>query len=379
MNDIKYYKYENQFYTANHFVKALGISRYAIRKLLGNLEEFTDVTDIINKEKEALGLSIITMPEGIDMYAYKGSYMILKDISRDIGKNPTTLKWYKKRLNLTHEQMQEFIDSGFIKKSNLIHNSKVITRKDIADELGICVAKLGSVMRSRNVTNNELQDILNSSDSVSSLIDIFPELKGHLRVSINGESHVLSEASVMLGLPQNHLSNKYKQFGRDINKLQEYVDKGEYTTRKLLMIMIDREYYTLPEASLKLGLRKSHLSSKYKKLDRDLVKLQEYVDAGEFKELNMEKLTMFNGDCVSKITLADMLGLYRNTFSYGDVDMNIVNPMYCAYLKGAKTTHVYTDLFELVCPVCGRKQLVTSSEIYNFSHTESDCIGREIV
>lgn len=58
--------------------------------------------------------------------------------------------------------------------------------------------------------------------------------------------------------------------------------------------MIDGEYYTLPEASLKLGLRKSHLSSKYKKLDRDLVKLQEYVDAGEFKELNMEKLTMFN-------------------------------------------------------------------------------------
>lgn len=379
MNDIKYYKYENQFYTANHFVKALGISRYAIRKLLGNLEEFTDVTDIINKEKEALGLSTITMPEGIDMYAYKGSYMILKDISRDIGKNPTTLKWYKKRLNLTHEQMQEFIDSGFIKKSNLIHNSKVITRKDIADELGICVAKLGSIMRSRNVTNNELQDILNSSESVSSLIDIFPELKGHLRVSINGESHVLSEASVMLGLPQNHLSNKYKQFGRDINKLQEYVDKGEYTTRKLPMIMIDREYYTLPEASLKLGLRKSHLSSKYKKLDRDLVKLQEYVDAGEFKELNMEKLTMFNGDCVSKITLAKMLGLYCNTFSYGDVDMNIVNPMYCAYLKGAKTTHVYADLFELVCPVCGRKQLVTSSEIYNFNHTESGCIGREIV
>lgn len=379
MNDIKYYKYENQFYTANHFVKALGISRYAIRKLLGNLEEFTDVTDIINKEKEALGLSTITMPEGIDMYAYKGSYMILKDISRDIGKNPTTLKWYKKRLNLTHEQMQEFIDSGFIKKSNLIHNSKVITRKDIADELGICVAKLGSVMRSRNVTNNELQDILNSSDSVSSLIDIFPELKGHLRVSINGESHVLSEASVMLGLPQNHLSHKYKQFGRNINKLQEYVDKGKYTTRKLPMVMIDGEYYTLPEASLKLGLRKSHLSSKYKKLDRDLVKLQEYVDAGEFKELNMEKLTMFNGDCVSKITLAKMLGLYCNTFSYGDVDMNIVNPMYCAYLKGAKTTHVYADLFELVCPVCGRKQLVTSSEIYNFNHTESDCIGREIV
>lgn len=169
MNDIKYYKYENQFYTANHFVKALGISRYAIRKLLVNLEEFTDVTDIINKEKEALGLSTITMPEGIDMYAYKGSYMILKDISRDIGKNPTTLKWYKKRSNLTHEQMQEFIDSGFIKKSNLIHNSKVITRKDIADELGICVAKLGSIMRSRNVTNNELQDILNSSDSVSSV------------------------------------------------------------------------------------------------------------------------------------------------------------------------------------------------------------------
>lgn len=94
-------------------------------------------------------------------------------------------------------------------------------------------------MRSRNVTNNELQDML---------IDIFPELKGHLRVSINGESYVLSEASVMLGLPKNHLSNKYKQ----------------------------------------LGLRKSHLSSKYKKLDRDLVKLQEYVDAGEFKELNME-------------------------------------------------------------------------------------------
>ena len=379
MNDIKYYKYENQFYTANHFVKALGISRYAIRKLLGNLEEFTDVTDIINKEKEALGLSTITMPEGIDMYAYKGSYMILKDISRDIGKNPTTLKWYKKRLNLTHEQMQEFIDSGFIKKSNLIHNSKVITRKDIADELGICVSKLGSVMRSRNVTNNELQDILNSSNSVSSLIDIFPELKSHLRVSINGESYVLSEASVMLGLPQNHLSNKYKQFGRDINKLQEYVDKGEYTTRKLPMIMIDREYYTLPEASLKLGLRKSHLSSKYKKLDRDLVKLQEYVDAGEFKELNTEKLTMFNGDCVSKITLAKMLGLYCNTFSYGDVDMNIVNPMYCAYLKCAKTTHVYADLFELVCPVCGRKQLVTSSEIYNFNHTESGCIGREIV
>lgn len=379
MNDIKYYKYENQFYTANHFVKALGISRYAIRKLLGNLEEFTDVTDIINKEKEALGLSTITMPEGIDVYVYKGSYMILKDISRDIGKNPTTLKWYKKRLNLTHEQMQEFIDSGFIKKSNLIHNSKVITRKDIADELGICVAKLGSVMRSRNVTNNELQDILNSSDSVSSLIDIFPELKGHLRVSINGESYVLSEASVVLGLPKNHLSNKYKQFGRDINKLQEYVDKGKYTTRKLPMVMIDGEYYTLPEASLKLGLRKSHLSSKYKKLDRDLVKLQEYVDAGEFKELNMEKLTMFNGDCVSKITLAKMLGLYCNTFSYGDVDMNIVNPMYCAYLKGAKTTHVYADLFELVCPVCGRKQLVTSSEIYNFNHTESGCIGREIV
>lgn len=379
MNDRKYYKYENQFYTANHFVKALGISRYAIRKLLGNLEEFTDVTDIINKEKEALGLSTITMPESIDMYAYKGSYVILKDISRDIGKNPTTLEWYKKRLNLTHEQMQEFIDSGFIKKSNLIHNSKVITRKDIADELGICVAKLGSVMRSRNVTNNELQDILNSVSSVSLLIDIFPELKGHLRVSINGESHVLSEASVMLGLPQNHLSNKYKQFGRDINKLQEYVDKGEYTTRKLPMVMIDGEYYTLPEASIKLGLRKSHLSSKYKKFDRDLVKLQEYVDAGEFKELNMEKLTMFNGDCVSKITLAKMLGLYCNTFSYGDVDMNIVNPMYCAYLKGAKITHVYADLFELVCPVCGRKQLVTSSEIYNFNHTESGCIGREIV
>lgn len=47
------------------------------------------------------------MPECIDMYAYKGSYMILKDISRDIGKNPTTLKWYKKRLNLTHEQIPD--------------------------------------------------------------------------------------------------------------------------------------------------------------------------------------------------------------------------------------------------------------------------------
>ena len=379
MSDIKYFKYEEQFYAVNQFVTAFGVSRYAVRKLLGDLEEFTDVTDIINKEKEALGLSTITMPESIDIYSYKGSYMILRDISRDIGKNPTTLKWYKKRLNLTHEQMQEFIDSGFIKKSNLIHNSKVITRKDIADELGICVAKLGSVMRSRNVTNNELQDILNSSDSVSSLIDIFPELKGHLRVSINGESYVLSEASVMLGLPKNHLSNKYKQFGRDINKLQEYVDKGEYTTRKLPMIMIDGEYYTSPEASLKLGLRKSHLSSKYKKLDRDLVKLQEYVDAGEFKELNMEKLTMFNGDRISKITLADMLGLYRNALSYGDVDMNIVNTMYCAYLKDAKTIHVYADLFELICPVCGRKQLVTSEEIYNFNHEESGCIRREIV
>lgn len=58
MSDIKYFKYENQFYTANHFVKALGVSRYAIRKLLGNLEEFTDVTDIINKEKEALCLNV---------------------------------------------------------------------------------------------------------------------------------------------------------------------------------------------------------------------------------------------------------------------------------------------------------------------------------
>lgn len=379
MSDIKYFKYEEQFYAANQFVTALGVSRYAVRKLLGDLEEFTDVTDIINKEKDALGLSTIAMPESIDMYSYKGSYMILKDISRDMGKDPKTLSGYKKRLNLTHEQMQEFIDSGFIKKSNLTHNSKAITRKDIADKLGICVSKLGSVLKSRNVTNKELQDILNSHDSIYDLIDIFPELKGHLRVYINGESYLLSEADKVLGLPKNHLSNKYRQFDKDINKLQEYVDKGEYTITKLPMVMVDGEYYTLPKASLKLGLRKSHLSSKYKKLNRDLVKLQEYIDAGEFKELGMEKLTMFNGDHISKITLAKMLGLYCNTFSYGDVNMSIVNPMYCAYLKGAKTTHVYADLFELVCPVCGRKQLVTSNEINNFNHEESECVRREII
>lgn len=379
MSDAKYFKYEGQFYTINQFVKALGVSRYAVRKLLCDFEEFTDVTNLIDKEKEALGVSTITMSESKDIYMYKGSYMALNDISRDIGKDSKTLSCYKKRLNLTHEQMQEFIDSGFVKKSNLTHNSEVITRKEIADELGICVAKLCSVMRSRNVTSKELQDILNSHNSIDELVDIFPELKGHLRVTINGKLYLLSEADKVLGLPVNHLSNKYRQFDKDINKLQEYIDKGEYTITKLPMVMVDGEYYTLPKASLKLGLRKSHLSSKYKKFDRDLVKLQEYVDTGEFKERNMEKLTMFNGDIIPKTTLADIIGLYRNALSYGGVDMDIVNPMYCAYLKGAKTTHVYADLFELICPVCGRKQLVTSEEIYNFNHEESECVRREII